>query len=127
MSASIEGFGVNEANTYSTASVQTIYSQTMPENSAGRATVYAVARRVSDGASKTFTLELGYKRGTGDVTIFGLQLLSAKGTVGDLIALAAVSATVDEAEGDLRVRVSGLASTEIDWLITFVGEAVVHV
>lgn len=117
---------VNHA-TYSNDTEQTLLSRTVTENSSGAMGVRVTARRVSDGATKVWFFEHGIKRASGDATIFGLQLLSTKGTVADLIALAAVTADIDVAGSDTRVRVKGLASSEIDWIARQYGEEVNHV
>lgn len=126
MSATLEGQGYNGSDTFSDATMRTLFSETIPENSAGFRVIRVTARRVSDGAAKVFFLELGVKRSTGNVEVFGLQLLASKATVGDAITLAAVSATVDASGSDIRIRVAGLASTEIDWAFTNSGEVVIH-
>jgi len=127
MTAQIEGFGANEVTTFNNATQQTLQVLTVPENSAGWLTVRVVARRVSDGATKVFDFSLGFKRGEEDADVFGVSLLSTKGTLGDLIALATVVAMVDAVDSDIRIRVTGVASTEIDWMSSLLGEAVKHV
>ena len=127
MSASHSVIDNANAATYSNATQQTLSARTITENSGGFLGVRVTARRVSDGATKVFDLEYGFKRDEGDVIVFGLNLLGVKGTVGDLIALAAVSATVDDSGSDTRIRVTGLASTEIDWAFREYGEELNHV
>ena len=114
-------------NTFSTSSTQTLHSLSIEDNCGGGVEARITARRVSDGATKVFFLDVGFKRETGDLTVFGLNLLPAKGTTADLLALAAVLATIDASSGDLRVRVTGLASEDIDWGVRLAGEAIVHV
>lgn len=127
MSAEIEGIGYSGSQTYSTNSPQTIHSFTFPVNSGGIFVVHVVARRVSDGAVKTFDFAVSAKRSNGDAVVFGGTLVRTQGTVADLLALVAVSIDVDALDADVRLRVIGLASTEIDWAFSFAGEAVKHI
>lgn len=127
MSANVEGFGANGFDTFSDDATRTLLARTVTPNSVGFSITRVEARRVSDGAGKVFFLEFGFKRNTGDAEVFGVVLLGEKGNAADLSALAAVSATLDALGSDVRVRITGLAGTEIDWACTESGEAVVHV
>lgn len=126
MSASQTNLGVGATATLSTSAIQTLLAETIVENSCGFVQSTVSARRVSDGASKVFNIQAGFKRDGGDVTVFGVSLLNALGTTLDLIALAAVAATIDAAGDDVRVRVTGLASQDIDWSANLVGLTVNH-
>lgn len=126
MSSSQTNLGVGATATLATSTVQTLLAETMVENSAGLVQSIVTARRVSDGASKVFNIQAGFKRDENGVTVFGVSLLNALGTTLDLIALAAVTATIDAAGDDVRVRVTGLASQDIDWSANLVGLTVNH-
>jgi len=126
MSATLDSQGFNGVATFSDATQHTLSAETIIENAAGFRVIRVSARRVSDGAAKVWFLEVGFKRDTGNLTVFGLTLLATKGTAADLIALVLAAVTVDAVDSDMRIRVTGLASTEIDWAFTTSGEAVVH-
>lgn len=126
MSASQSNIGTPGWGTYDTNSPEVLLSEPVAQNSAGTLRAQVIARRVSNGAAKTFTIEAGYKRDTGDVTVFGVSLLNANGTTGDLIALASVAATIDADGGNIRVLGSGLNGVDIDWSAVLTGVTVNH-
>jgi len=98
-------------------SITTVISRAdIPESSSGQCLIRASARRVSDGASKHWQFVCSFKRDGGDVVITSsANLLSAFGDTFDLAALVSCSTTVDASGSDIRVRVTGLASTNILW------------
>ena len=101
----------------------TLDSRTIAQDAGGGLQVRVVARRVSDGATKVFNFEGGFKRvGSANVVEFGINLLSTQGTVGDLAALVNVTANIDASGDDIRVRGKGLASTTFEWSVRVRGE-----
>lgn len=126
MSANMTNMAAEAMNTFSTSSEQTLYARTVDEKSAGFAAFHVFARRVSDGASKVWNINVGFKRDTGNATVFGLEILGTLGTVGDLVALATVTVDIDASGSDIRVRVTGLASQAIDWGCNETGQNLYH-
>lgn len=126
MSAGQTNIGVGATGTFSTSTQQTLLAEAVAENSAGKINSIVAARRVSDGASKVFEIEAGFKRDSNGATVFGVSVLNALGTTGDLLALATVAATIDADGDNLRVRVTGLASQDLDWSANLTGVTVNH-
>jgi len=120
-------FGENGLATYSDSDEHVLASNPIPDNCAGSIEFHIVARRVSNGAAKLFVFRTGFKRSTGAVTIFGLELLNTLGTVGDLIALALVAADVQANDDAIDLVISGLASVELDWGCITAGKYLQHV
>ena len=121
--------GISATNTLTTtgASPQTIISHTVPEvNSSGFFSAKAVCRRLSDGATKAWQFNGMVKRGTGNSTVESALLGGATGTAADLIALLLTNVTVDASGEDIRLRVTGLASTDIIWLADLQGNEIVE-
>jgi hypothetical protein len=115
MSAFQDSVGENGLDTFSDGNDHVLSASPIPENCCGSINYRIRARRVSDGASKIFNLEVGFKRTTGDVVVFGVNVLSTLGTTADLLALSSVTASVAEDGSNINVVANGIAATEIDW------------
>lgn len=107
-------FSQNELRETTDSTEQTLFARTIRDNCTGYFTLKVVARKTSNGASKIFTINGGFKNNTGNATVF-TDTLPLLGTTGDLLELLLVTATVDTSSDDVRVRVKGLGSTSIQW------------
>lgn len=91
-----------------------LYTYAVPEASGGWFRISVSARRVSDGAVRSFIVETLLKRDSGDATVEPMPALDLA-TVGDAVQLGDLVVSIS-ADGDsLAVDVSGQAATEIDW------------
>lgn len=103
--------------TTTNSGTQTLLSHTMvQDNCSAWFVVDVVARRLSDGATKAWHFHGCAKKNTGNVSTASELLGISVGTAGDLTALLLASAVVDDSGSDIRIRVSGLSSTDILWL-----------
>lgn len=108
----------------SNATTQTILSHTASENSSGYFTISGTARRISDGASKAWSMNGVFKRSTGSASV-SVELLGNLGSSTDLLALLTTAVSVDTSGADVRVRITGLASTDIQWYAEMLGQEMV--
>ncbi len=83
------------------------YSFAVPADQSGYFRSIVCARRLSDGAAKQFTIDVGFKRVQGNASITNSSV-QAYGTM-----------TIDsyaEANGEnVQIIVAGLANQEVDW------------
>ncbi len=124
---STNGLSATQQLTTSNGSAQTIIAHTVPEvNSSGWFQGKVVCRRLSDGATKVWFLQGSYKRGTGNASIESTLLGGVIGTTGDLLALLTANVTMDASGDDIRMRVTGLAGTDIIWIADLQGNELVE-
>lgn len=113
---STNGVSINGLQNVSGNSVTTILEREVAVNTSGYGIANLVCRRKSDGASKYFTIRVCYKRSSGGVSV-STDLLSP--VTGDAIPLALVTATFDASGNNVRLRFTGLLSTDFivyaDW------------
>jgi len=128
MSASQTNMGVGNTATLATSTPTAILtSDAIAHNSAGRLASLVAARRVSDGASKVFALEAGFKcDDEGVISVFGVTLLNPLGTTLDLLALSSVNVTIDSSDDTLQVIAVGINGQTIDWSANLTGLTVDH-
>ena len=127
MSATVEGYGINGIVTTLDATMTPLMSLTFEVERSGWLVARIICRRVADGVAKVWDFGLGFKRDSGDVVAFGVNLNHTKGVASDQAALVATDVTISATGNDVVVNVVGLAGTELDWAGTLSGEAVVHV
>lgn len=114
-------FSQNELRETTDNTEQTLFARTIRDNCTGYFTLKVVARKISNGASKIFTINGGFKNSTGNATVF-VDTLPLLGTTGDLLELLLVTATVDTSSDDVRIRVKGINSTAIQWYGSMEGQ-----
>lgn len=94
------------------ATQSTLVSLTLPEGSSSHV-VAEVLAQLANGDTAVLELHVGAKRvGAGNAAL--LDVVSVPLFHKD-VALALVQATIDASGSDLRLRVTGLAGTTIDW------------
>lgn len=85
-------------------------------NSGINARLLIVARRVSDGAQKSWDLTAAMrKQGAGVAENLATRDAAAFGAAGDLTALAAVAIAFFASGNNIGITVTGLAGTAINW------------
>jgi hypothetical protein len=127
MAVTATSLDTHDSATFTDGSAELLYGRTVTDDGCGYMEIQIIARRVSDGATKTFDIVHGFKKNTGDnATVFGLSILNTSGTVGDLLALSGVSATVVVSGENTNLMVTGLAETVIDWVFNVFGVELVH-
>lgn len=106
----------NGTNTFTTAfarttdaTVTTLYSLTLPANSAACFEVILLARDIATDASAFFRIGYGAYRAGGGATETGTVDVTSK------TAALAAAATADISGNDMRIRITGIAATTIDW------------
>lgn len=110
MAQTVRGIDDSGAAATTDATVTTIVSRAAHADCVGSMTVRAEARQPSDGDAKTWLFAVSYRRSSGDVTILG-QTVQFHETIG-----AALWDCVADADGgNVRIRVTGQASTAIEW------------
>lgn len=106
----------------STNNVAQLLGQTTPSNdSSGNFHVSVAARRASDGATKIWNFDGGWKRIGSAAPTINSQLLNILGETGDLLALLLTAVTIDVNSNNVRIMVTGLNTTSIDWGGTITG------
>ena len=91
--------------------------------SSGIVTANVIARRTSDGSPKAFRIVAAIHRAsTGNSTVLILSNTSVPAGG----PLSAAAATIDSTNGNFRVRVTGIAGTEIAWGLWYEGGRLVH-
>jgi len=111
--------------TTTNAAQTTLVVDTMTEdNCSNSVLVTVIARRLSDGATKSWKFNASAKRTTGDAEMSAQLLGNAVGTSGDLLALTLTSVAVDAVDQDMRVRVTGLGGTSILWFGRIEGDEI---
>lgn len=128
MTAVKANFGGDGAFTFFDADTHEIAARTVTDFSAGIFTGRITARRVSDGAAKSFLISFGYKKeasGT-DASVYGFAITDVKGIAVDLAALDAVTASVIAWGENISLLVQGLADAEVDWIYQAEGEELNH-
>ena len=118
--------GGNELGFTSNSTPEVLFAAETNEKTSCWFTLYVVARKISNGATKIWQIFGSYKRTTGNLTI-SVQSLSLLGTSGDLIEMALASVSVDNDGSKFRVTISGLLSNDVQWYGTLTGEEMVEV
>lgn len=121
---STNGVGMNNLIQTSGNSTTTILEREIADATSGMGFANLVVRRLSDAATKAFTLRFTYKKETGAITV-AINPLDAVGSAGDLVSLLLVTATVDVSGSNVRVRVTGLLSTNLIWYADWTGTELV--
>lgn len=106
------------------ATTITLLTRTLDADSAGLIRLRGIARRI-DGVTKAFSFGSVGFRESGGITLFN-NVLDLLGTTGDLLTLLTATMVVDVSGGDIRVRATGIAATEIDWAVVIEGVQLVH-
>lgn len=128
MSVAKIDLGEKGSATFSDADTHELTGRTVSDFSAGMFTARITARRVSDGAAKSFLISFGFKKeasGT-DAAVYSFAITDVKGIAGDLAALNAVTASAIAWGENTSLLVQGLAGTEIDWIYQAEGEELIH-
>lgn len=94
----------------------TLASWTVPEDSSVAIQANIIARNTSTGAIAAFYKFSGGKNVGGVVSLVG-SILDVVSAIKDLAMLTA-SCTFDTSGTDIRVRVTGIAATNIEWMVS---------
>jgi hypothetical protein len=99
------------------ATQTTSVTRTANTNCIGNLAVRVLARQPSSGAVKAWTMTVSYRRSSGDAEIIGVTdtVDVATGAMPWLVVL-------DTSGSAVRVRLTGAASTTIEWFVRIAGD-----
>jgi hypothetical protein len=123
MTAFLEPIDDTALFTTTNDSQQTAYSWVPAVNSSGIVYAQVMVRRASDGASKAMSIEVGYRRGSGNAAVYS-STLQQFGSTADLNALSNVAALFDVVGNTCVLRIEGQDAVELDWAMRFRGGCV---
>lgn len=128
MTAHQGNFSEAGVGTFSTNTAQTLWSKDISEwpICAGGAFVRCVARRVSDGAAKSWFMSIAFKHDGGGASISATATLATLGETLELVALATVALAFDVDESSIRARVTVLNGQDFDVSIVVDGMVTYH-
>lgn len=97
---------------------QTVLAYTVGSNISGSTNVEVICRRLSDGATKCWSLRATYKRNTGSLTVTEAATnLPVLGTTGDLTSLLLANVSIQANGNDMIIVVYPL-NTDMVWLVS---------
>lgn len=114
-------FNQNELRETTNNTEQTLFSRTIRDNCSGYFTLKVVARKTSNGATKVFTINGGFKNNTGDATAFSDSVTILQSS-GDILDMLLTTVLVDNSSDDIRIRVKGISGTTIQWYGSMEGQ-----
>ncbi len=111
---------IDEAGATSTldATPTPVYSWSAAPDCSGYYRSIVCARRVSDGAAKQFTIDVGFRRVQGNASITN-QSVQSFGTM-------TIDAYAEANGADVQIIVAGLANNEVDWTCVSRGITTTH-
>lgn len=98
----------------------TIVSIPLPENSSGTIRIEGLARRPSNGYTKSWSQSFVCKRGTGDAAIVG-NLVNVIPVAGDLLSTLSWDIVLDVEDSNVLIQVKGQTSATVAFYLKILG------